>query len=253
MFTRLILRLPWFLSAPTLVLGALLLAAGTNWVGSKYFERTFRNDADPLAGLAMAAPAAAAPSGSAAAAVPPAGMSLMAPAPAMTAAPPPAPAAPVAPATAPVPPTSAPAPVPAAAPAPPTAAPAAAPVPPVATVASAGPALLSQGNFVDGDPGHNGRGRARLIRGADGALTLRFENFSVTNGPDLFVILSTDAGGSRGSAAADALNLGRLKATDGNVNYAVPDGTDVSAFRSVIIYCRAFKVVFAVATLEAPR
>jgi hypothetical protein len=118
--------------------------------------------------------------------------------------------------------------------------------------APAGPVLLSEGRFVDGDPGHHGEGSARLIRDDDGSHILRLEDFSVTNGPDLFVVLSTDPGGSRSSAGADdAFNLGRLRATDGNINYAVPDGTDLSTFRSVIIYCRAFRVVFAVATLEA--
>ncbi|MGD9893965.1 MAG: DM13 domain-containing protein [Dehalococcoidia bacterium] len=123
--------------------------------------------------------------------------------------------------------------------------------PPVVEAPS-GPMLLSEGTFVDGDPGHQGEGAARLIRDADGSHILRLEDFSVTNGPDLFVILSTDPDGSRSSAAAgDALNLGRLRATDGNINYAVPDGTDLANVRSVIIYCRAFRVVFAVAMLEA--
>jgi hypothetical protein len=127
-----------------------------------------------------------------------------------------------------------------------------APASPPVLAARVGPVLLSEGTFVDGDPGHNGEGTARLIRDADGSHILRLEDFSVTNGPDLFVVLSTDPGGSRSSAAADdALNLGRLRATDGNINYAVPDGRDLSDFRSVIIYCRAFRVVFAVATLEA--
>ena len=194
MITRLILRLPWFISAPVLVLGAIVLAVGSNLVAGDYFERSFRDDVDPFAGamlpasqMSMSVPAGTGASGAAA-----------------------------------------------------------------APAAAAGAMLVSEGDFVDGDPGHNGRGRARLIRGPDGAYTLRFENFSVTNGPDLFVILSTDPSGSRGSAtASDAVDLGRLKATDGNINYAVPPGADVSHHRSVIIYCRAFKVVFAVATLEA--
>jgi hypothetical protein len=124
---------------------------------------------------------------------------------------------------------------------------------PTLIAAAAGPVLLSEGTFVDGDPGHHGEGTARLIRDADGSHLLRLEDFSVTNGPDLFVVLSTDPRGSRSSAGSnDALNLGRLRATDGNINYAVPDGVDVSHVRSAVIYCRAFRVVFAVATLEGP-
>ena len=109
---------------------------------------------------------------------------------------------------------------------------------------STGPALLAEGTFRDGDPGHNGEGVARLIRDADGNHVLRFENFSVTNGPDLFVILSRVDGYS----GDGALDLGRLKATDGNINYEIPAGTDVTQFKSVVIWCRQFSVTFAVAT-----
>lgn len=226
MFTRLVLRLPWFVSTPILVAAAILLAVMTNLVAGTYFERTFVDEVDPFAGFDPP-PASAGPrgplsiAGASSAAAPVATTPVAAP----------ATASPQAAAT-------------------PTPTPVPSPQPTVA--APTGPVLLSQGAFVDGDPGHNGEGVARLIRGADGSHLLRFEDFSVTNGPDLFVILSTDPAGSRGSAAAaDALNLGRLRATDGNINYAVPDGTDPSIYKSVIIYCRAFKVVFAVATLEA--
>jgi hypothetical protein len=214
MVTRLILHLPWFLSAPLIVAGALVLAVGLNVVAGTYFERSFRDDADPLLGASVPLPSArvsAAPGAGPAAS--PGGITGQ-------------PAAQAAAGAA-----------------------QAAPAPPAA---QSGPSLIGEGEFRDGDPGHHGEGRARLIRGAYGAHTVRFEDFSVTNGPDLFVILSLDPDGSRGSAASDdAVNLGRLKATDGNVNYAVPEGTDVSRYRSVIVYCRAFKVVFAVATLEA--
>ena len=110
--------------------------------------------------------------------------------------------------------------------------------------------MLARGEFRDGDPGHNGEGTALVIEGPDGSLVLRVEEFSVTGGPDLFVILSADPDGSRDSAKA-GLDLGDLKATDGNFNYEIPGGTDVSQYKSVIIYCRSFNIVFAIATLEA--
>lgn len=64
------------------------------------------------------------------------------------------------------------------------------------------------------------------------------------------VILSTDANGSRGSVGS-GLSLGALIATDGNQNYGIPAGTDLSKYRSVIIYCKSFPTVFAYAPLEA--
>jgi hypothetical protein len=106
-------------------------------------------------------------------------------------------------------------------------------------------AVLYEGEWRDGEPGHNGAGRVRIGRDADGKLVLRVEEFSVTNGPDLFVVLSPDAD----AYAAGSLNLGGLKATDGNFNYEIPDGTDLSQYKSAVVWCRSFDVTFAYATL----
>ncbi len=110
---------------------------------------------------------------------------------------------------------------------------------------SAGGAILARGEFRGADPGHHGSGTALLIRAADGSHILRFEDFSVTNGPDLFVVLSTTPGYS-----ADSLILEELRATDGNINYAIPDGVDVSRFQTAIIWCKQFRVTFATAPLQ---
>ena len=47
--------------------------------------------------------------------------------------------------------------------------------------------------------------------------------------------------------AEGALNLGRLKATSGAFHYDVPEGTDVAQFKSVVIWCRRFSVLFGTA------
>ncbi len=99
--------------------------------------------------------------------------------------------------------------------------------------------------FRDGAPGHHGKGTARLGRDSAGKAFLVFEEFSVTNGPDLHVILGATADGG-----GDGLDLGGLKATDGTFSYEVPDGADLAAFKSVTIFCKSFPTVFAVATLE---
>jgi hypothetical protein len=192
--TRLLLKLPWFVAAPGVIAAAAIIAVAMNLYVSDYFERTFLDEADPLAGVVSA-------SGDQ---------------PGVDAA---------APTTAPQPTVASP------------------------TAAADAPGVLAQGTFRDGDPGHDGEGIAKVIRTPEGGLVLRFEEFSVTNGPDLFVVLSADPDGSRGSAQ-DGLNLGRLRATDGNINYEIPEGTDLSPYMSAVIYCRQFNVVFAVATLE---
>lgn len=117
---------------------------------------------------------------------------------------------------------------------------------PRATATLAGPGVLSRGTFVDGDPGHFGSGTAEVQRLADGSLNLRLANFSVTSGPDLIVYLSPSAD----DYVTGGINLGELKANNGNQNYAIPAGTDLSGVKSVVIWCKSFPTVFAYATLE---
>ena len=192
--TRLLLKLPWFVSAPALVAAAATLAIAVNLLVGPYFERSFLDEADPLVSAGD-----------------------------MPGRQPTAPADPTAQAGAPTEPGAQPM------------------VPP------AGPAgILLQGEWQDGEPGHNGAGIAKVIRTEDGRLVLRVEEFSVTNGPDLVVVLSPDVDGY----ADGSLTLGELKATDGNFNYDIPAGTDLAQYKSVVVWCRSFPTTFAYATLE---
>jgi hypothetical protein len=113
--------------------------------------------------------------------------------------------------------------------------------------AAADAAVRLAGKFTGADDFHFGRGDALIIRGADGANVLRFENFSVRNGPDLFVYLSRDASGRR---VEEALNLGKLKATDGAFNYVIPSAVKLDEIKSVVVWCRQFSVLFSVAELQ---
>ena len=117
---------------------------------------------------------------------------------------------------------------------------------PTAAPPSAAPAPPRSGTFTGADDFHFGRGTARLIETAPGSWIVRFESFSVRNGPDLYVYLSPDPKGY----AKGGVELGRLKATDGDFNSRVPAGTDVSALNSVVIWCKQFAVQFAVARLS---
>jgi hypothetical protein len=142
-----------------------------------------------------------------------------------------------------MPPSAAPGGSPAATPEPvPTPASATEPTPALTAIAFQ-PRVLTQGEFHGADDFHFGRGQALLIETEPGRYTVRFENFSVRNGPDLFVYLSTDPEG----LGDHSLNLGGLKGTDGAFNYDVPPGTDVSQFKSAIVWCDEFAVLFATA------
>jgi hypothetical protein len=77
-------------------------------------------------------------------------------------------------------------------------------------------------------------------------LTLVLEDFSVQNGPDLFVYVSPDPDGW----TEEAVNLGELKATDGTFSYEIPPEVSAGDIASAVVWCRAFSVLFATATLE---
>ncbi len=135
-----------------------------------------------------------------------------------------------------------------------SASPASAPSVTAAPPASASPATLTprpplalRGQFKGADEFHTGSGTARVVETAPGKYVLRLEDFAVRNGPDLYVYISPEARGY----VEGSLELGRLKATDGSFNYAIPAGADPTRFRSVVIWCKAFSVQFAHATLAA--
>ncbi len=104
--------------------------------------------------------------------------------------------------------------------------------------------VLATGAFMDGEPGHHGSGQAYVL--TDGtSYVLRFEEFSVTNGPGLHVYLAEGA-----DVAAGDLDLGRLKATEGSSNYDIPGGVDPLEYGYVVIWCVPFSVLFGYAALE---
>ena len=114
---------------------------------------------------------------------------------------------------------------------------------PSAAAPPAAPTTLASGAFKGTDDFHFGRGTATIFEVAPGRYHLRLDDFSVRNGPDLYVYLSPD----RGGYADDALELGKLKATDGSFGYDLPTGVDPTSFRSAIIWCKQFSHLFAVA------
>lgn len=109
---------------------------------------------------------------------------------------------------------------------------------------------LSAGQFENADDFHMGSGSATIYELADGSRILRFEDFEVTNGPDLRVLLASGSSPSTSDELGDYIELEGLKGNIGNQNYEIPDDVDVSQYASVVIYCKPFHVVFSVATLS---
>ena len=113
--------------------------------------------------------------------------------------------------------------------------------------------VLSMGNFRDADSFHKGSGTATVYQLEDGSHVLRFEDFRVTNGPDLRVLLSKapDIANKGEFQQYEYVELDRLKGNIGNQNYMIPADLDVSQYGSVVIYCKPFQVLFSVAPLTA--
>ena len=115
--------------------------------------------------------------------------------------------------------------------------------PPPAAAAPSGPRELAAATFSGID--HTVTGRASLIDLGDGTSVVRFAEFDVEPGPDYLVYLVDGAGRQR----PGGVQLGALKGTRGAQNYAVPAGTTIPATTTVLIWCRAFQVPVAHATL----
>lgn len=115
------------------------------------------------------------------------------------------------------------------------------------SAATSFPRIVGKGEFLGADDFHFGHGQALIIEIEPGRYTLRFENFSVRNGPDLYVYLSHEAD----DYGKDPLEIGKLKATDGAFNYEIPSDTDITQYKSAIVWCKPFGVMFAIATLTS--
>jgi len=99
--------------------------------------------------------------------------------------------------------------------------------------------------------GHATSGRAIALELADGRRFLRLDDLRTSNGPDLYVYLSTAAlDAPRETFDDDFVSLGRLRANQGNQNYEILDGVRLDRYQSVVIWCRRFTYAFGAAALR---
>ena len=112
--------------------------------------------------------------------------------------------------------------------------------PPVSTTTT-----LSRAGLTGID--HRASGDAVLIRLADGSHVIRLEHLDVEPGPDYFVFVVP---GAEHRAPDGGARLNHLRGNRGNQNYPVPQGIAVTRPVTVLIWCRAFAVPVAAATLR---
>ena len=101
--------------------------------------------------------------------------------------------------------------------------------------------LILRGSFEDG--AHPTSGIASVYR-LDEKDYLAFELFQTDSGPDLRVYLSKD------NTNSDFIDLKRLISTSGAFHYEIPEGTIIEEYNHVLIWCRAFSVLFGSAEMN---
>ena len=101
--------------------------------------------------------------------------------------------------------------------------------------------LIVQGIFKP--RAHDVEGQAFLIE-QNGKRILRFENFKTINGPNLHIYLGSELGNK------DFVDLGKIRATEGNVNYEINSSVNISKYNKVMVWCVPFSVLFSYAELK---
>lgn len=96
---------------------------------------------------------------------------------------------------------------------------------------------------IVGTSGHEASGSVRIIDDDTDAY-IRYENFKTINGPDIYVYLAKDLD------AKEYVNLGKVKATEGNINYKIPTGINTENYKYVMVWCKAFGVLFNYADIS---
>ena len=98
---------------------------------------------------------------------------------------------------------------------------------------------------------HESRGMAKLYKQPDGSMILRLNDFYVEPGPDMYIFVAKAADIHQPSdLQAGYLELSKLKGSEGNQNYPLPDDFDPALYNNVVIWCEEYQVLMAVAPIQ---
>jgi hypothetical protein len=111
--------------------------------------------------------------------------------------------------------------------------------------------ILATGTFHGAT--HHTSGRATVYQTPNGQV-LRITHFKTSNGPNVHVLLvaASDAKDDENlfKENVDRVDLGQLKGNEGDQNYTIPAGTDLSKYKTVSIFCERFSANFGAAPLQ---
>lgn len=121
--------------------------------------------------------------------------------------------------------------------------------PPLATMTAPGATVAGKGDFYRID--QQGSGTVTIYKQADGTSALRLEDFFVSPNAELEVRLSPLKAPQTTEeyAAAESVLVTKLDVTTGALNFAIPEGIDLSKYGSVVIWCQLVHSAYAAATL----
>ena len=101
---------------------------------------------------------------------------------------------------------------------------------------------------------HETSGRASVYRNTNGSLSLKLTDFNTSNGPDVHVVLAKagDPALAKTSPGTplDSVEVAPIKGNEGDQEYALPAGSDLAKYNTVVIYCERFRAVFGAADLQ---
>lgn len=104
------------------------------------------------------------------------------------------------------------------------------------------------GTFIKGEK--ETEGKASIMTENDQTYLVLDDGFKTGDGPDVFVLLHKETV-PENYTDSDYLNLGMMEETSGMQRYAIPAGTNLDDFQSVVIWCRQFNATFGYAPLES--
>jgi hypothetical protein len=114
------------------------------------------------------------------------------------------------------------------------------------------PKVLAAGRFHQ--MAHKGEGIATIYQLPGGERVLRLTNFHTADRSDLllYLISANDALENETVKRSTVFSLGQLQGSEGDQEYLVPSGLDLSRFHAVTIWSPKYEVNFTTAPLKQP-
>lgn len=110
-------------------------------------------------------------------------------------------------------------------------------------------AAANSGQFVAVGSRNKTEGTFKIVE-ENGKQYIEFsDDFEVSEGPDLEIILHKDSTVESNIAEEDYISIAPIESFTGTQRYEVPDGVDLDKYASVAVWCEDFNVTFGYAQL----